>query len=116
MPNTKVLERTPAISSCIKKTSEVHTLQLPVAQSRSPAPSCSDKMNKMELKNSEQRFPGVLLLLLACFYFWPWTLQLLEMSVSGHYVNLIFPPTEARNCPLCTCFKSVKSLLRLQTA
>lgn len=28
------------------------------AQAGSPTPSCSDKMNKTELKNSEQRFPG----------------------------------------------------------
>lgn len=43
----------------VEKTSEVHTLQLPVAQSRSPTPGCSGKMNKREFENREQRFSWV---------------------------------------------------------
>lgn len=43
----------------VEQTSETHTLQLPMAQSRIPVPSCSGKMNKTEFKISEQRFSWV---------------------------------------------------------
>lgn len=43
----------------VEQTRMVHTLRLPVAQSTSPAPDCSGKMDKTEFKNSEQRFSWV---------------------------------------------------------
>lgn len=92
----------------LEKTREVHTLQLPMAQPKSPTPGCGGKMNKTEFKQEWTEVFPEFLLLLACFYFWLSTLQLLEMEVHRHYVNLILSSNRSKDLSSARVFQVVK--------